>query len=97
MNYYALIYSVVEDYRSRRTPFREEHLLLAQESVKRGELQLGGALGEPPDRALLIFLATDESVVTEFVRQDPYVTHGVVTRWEIQPFAAVVGAKLATE
>ena len=47
MNYFVLIYYVVEDYVTRRAPYREEHLRLAQEAHSRGELILGGALSDP--------------------------------------------------
>ena len=32
MNYYALLYELVDDMVTRRVPFREEHLRLARES-----------------------------------------------------------------
>jgi hypothetical protein len=91
MNYFALIYHVVDDYVTRRTPFRDEHLRLAREANQRGELLLGGALGDPPDRALLVFYVQDRSVVEAFARHDPYVLNGVVARWEVQPWTVVIG------
>jgi uncharacterized protein YciI len=91
MKYYALFYEVVEDYVSRRSQYREEHLRLAREAHRRGELVLGGALTDPVDRALLVFRAADPAVVEAFARGDPYVTHGLVTRWEVRPWAVVVG------
>ncbi|MBM4341511.1 MAG: hypothetical protein FJ110_18450 [Deltaproteobacteria bacterium] len=94
MNYYALIYYVVEDYVARRAAYRDEHLRLGREANRRGELILGGALGDPVDKALLVFRVLDISVVEEFVRNDPYVKNGLVTRWEIQPWAVVIGNEL---
>lgn len=90
MNYYAVLYEVVDDFVSRRAPFREQHLGLVGEANQRGELLLAGALAEPADRALLIFRAPDRSVVEDFVRRDPYVTNGLVTHWEIRPWANVI-------
>ena len=58
MNYYVLIYEVVDDYVARRSAFREEHLRLAREAHRRGELLLAGALTDPADRALLVFRPT---------------------------------------
>jgi uncharacterized protein YciI len=95
MPYFALLYDVVENFAARRAPYREEHLRLAQEAYRRGELLLAGALGMPPDRALLIFHAADRSVVEDFARADPYVTNGLVTRWEAQPWAVVIGDESA--
>jgi uncharacterized protein YciI len=91
MNYYALFYHVVDDYVAKRAAFREEHLRLARAAHSRGELILGGALSSPADGALLVFRAPDSSRVEEFVRADPYVTHGLVTRWEIRPWSVVIG------
>jgi uncharacterized protein YciI len=91
MNYYALFYEVVEDYVARRSAFREEHLRLAREAHRRGELLLGGALTDPADRALLVFRTTGPSVVEDFARNDPYVLQGLVKRWEVRPWAVVIG------
>jgi uncharacterized protein len=92
MGYYALFYrEVVPDFIAQRATFREEHLGLARESYSRGELLLAGALADPPDGALLVFRSNDASSVEEFVRKDPYVTNGLVKRWEIRPWTVVVG------
>ena len=37
MNYYALLYELVEDMVTRRVPFREDHLRLAREARERDE------------------------------------------------------------
>lgn len=91
MKYYALFYHVVDDFVARRAPYREQHLRLAREAHRRGELLLAGALSDPADRALLAFRASDSSVVEDFVRNDPYVTNGLVTRWEVRSWAVVIG------
>jgi uncharacterized protein YciI len=90
MRYFALFYEVVDEFVSRRAAYREEHLRLVREAHRRGELLLAGALTEPADRALLVFRAAERSTVETFVRNDPYVTRGLVTRWEIRPWAVVV-------
>lgn len=91
MPYYALFYEVVEDYVFRRTQFREEHLRLGREAYERGELLLGGALGDPPDGALLVFRSPDRAVPEAFAKHDPYVTNRLVTRWEVRPWTVVIG------
>ncbi len=91
MQYFVLFYHVVPDYPARRAPFRSEHLRIAQEAHERGELILGGALSDPTDQALLVFRTADRGVVENFVRNDPYVTQGLVTHWEIRPWAVVIG------
>jgi uncharacterized protein YciI len=96
VTYHALLYYVVDDYVARRAQYREQHLRLAREAHRRGELVLAGALGDPPDRALLVFRA-DASVARTFAQADPYVTNGLVKRWEVQPWAVVIGDTLRKE
>jgi len=48
-------------------------------------------LSDPADRALLVFRVPDRSIVEDFARNDPYVTNGLVTRWEIRPWTVVIG------
>jgi len=91
MNYYVLIYHLVGDYLSRRGVYREEHLRLANDASRRGDLLLAGAFSDPADRALLIFHVKDKAIVEEFIRYDPYVINGLVTRWEIRPWTVVIG------
>ncbi len=96
MKYFVLIYYVVDGYVSRRAPFREKHLRHAEDAHRRGELVLAGALGDPVDRALLVFRGQDRSVPEGFARNDPYVVNGLVTRWEVQPWAVVIGGDNTT-
>src|SRR5262249_53571283 len=91
MKYFALFYDVVEDFVARRAAYREEHLRLARAAHRRGELLLAGALTDPADRALLVFRAAGRSAAEAFARNAPYVTSGLVTRWEVRPWAVVVG------
>ena len=90
MAYYALFYDVVDDFISSRTPFREEHLRLANEARARGELLLAGALADPP-AALLIFQSDGSETAQAFADNDPYVKNGLVTRWKVRPWTVVVG------
>lgn len=90
--HYLLIYDVVPDYAERRTPFRAEHLGLARAAVERGEMVLGGALADPVDGAVLLFRGDSPAAAEAFVAADPYVRHGLVTRWRIRPWTTVVGA-----
>jgi uncharacterized protein YciI len=95
MQHYALFYHVVDNFVSRRAPYREEHLRLAREAHRRGELLLAGAFTEPADQALLVFRAAGRSVVEDFARADPYVTSGLVTRWEIRLWSVVIGGDVS--
>jgi len=88
--YFILFYEVIEDYLNEREAFRSVHLQLAQEAKERGELILAGALSEPTDGAILIFSGTDSSVAEDFAKKDPYVKNGLVTRWYVRKWNAVI-------
>ena len=91
-NYYALFYDeVVDDFVNRRTPFRQEHLGMAKESFAKGELQLAGALADPPDGALLIFRAETATPAEAFAQNDPYIRNGLVKKWRVRNWTVVVG------
>ena len=94
--HYLLIYDVVDDYVERRAAFRNEHLRLAWAAHGRGELLLGGALENPTDGAMLLFASDSPAVAEDFARADPYVKHGLVTRWRVRPWTTVAGAWAAT-
>jgi uncharacterized protein YciI len=91
--YYALLYYTVPDFARARGPHRDAHLAKVFEASRRGELLMAGALGDPPNRALLLFRCEDASPAEQFARTDPYVTSGVVERWEVQPWATVCGLR----
>lgn len=90
MQYFLLVYHVIDDYTMRRTPFRAEHLRLAHEAQNRGEIVMGGALADPVDKALIVFRCEDATTVEAFVHSDPYVKNGLVERWEIRPWTVVI-------
>ena len=89
--HFLLIYELSADYLDRRAAFRDRHLAVAWQSAERGELLLGGALEAPVDRAMLLFEAGSPEVVEAFARADPYVTQGLVTRWEVRKWNTVAG------
>jgi uncharacterized protein len=91
MGSYLLEYALVDDYLDRRPAFRDEHLALAREAHRRGDLVLAGALAEPPDRAVLVWRTDDPGVVERFVDADPYVRAGLVASWTIRPWTVVIG------
>lgn len=91
MPYFALFYEVVDDYVERRAPLRQDHLKLAADAHARGELLMGGAFAEPADRVLIVFRSEDRGVAESFARSDPYVTKGLVKRWEVRPWTVVIG------
>ena len=90
--YWVLRYDLVDDYLERRAPLREAHLALARAAQERGELRLAGALDDPADEAVLVFLTDDPSVVEDFARNDPYVNEGLVRSWTVRRWNVVIGA-----
>ena len=91
MKYYVLLYEVVDDMVNRRAPYREEHLRLIREAHARGEIVMAGAVGDPPDGALVVFRAPSPEMVEKFVRDDPYVKNGLVVSWKVKPWTVVAG------
>lgn len=89
--HYLLMYDVVPDYPTRRTMYRDEHLALARAAHARGELVLAGALADPIDGAVLLFVGDSPEVAERFAQADPYVINGVVTGWRVRPWTTVVG------
>jgi uncharacterized protein len=89
--HYLLFYDVVPDYVERRVPLRAAHLAHAHAAHARGELVLGGALADPVDGAILLFRGDSPAVAEAFAASDPYVRHGLVTRWRVREWTTVVG------
>jgi uncharacterized protein YciI len=94
--HYLLFYEAGEDYVERRAAYRDEHLRKAWAASDRGELVLGGALGDPTDGALLLFQSDSPEVAERFARADPYVVNGVIKRWYIREWKTVAGSQAAT-
>ena len=95
MNHYLLIYDLADDYLTRRGEFRGAHLKLAWSAHERGELVLGGALGEPVDRAILMFKGQSPRVAEDFAKSDPYVANGLIKSWTVRPWLTVIGGLAA--
>lgn len=93
MGHFLLRYELAPDYLDRRPGFRDVHLALAWAAVDRGELLLGGAVGDPIESALLLF--TDADAARAFAQADPYVTQGLVSGWRVDRWNTVVGAEAA--
>ena len=75
----------------RRGALRPAHFAYAKAAIERGELVLGGALADPPDKAVLLFRGDSPEVAEQFANDDPYVTNGLVTSWKVRPWTTVVG------
>ncbi|MAZ27340.1 MAG: hypothetical protein CL868_09720 [Cytophagaceae bacterium] len=91
----VLIYKTVADYIEKRADFREVHLAHAKKAQEDGYLILGGAYAEPADGALLIFKGEDAvEYARDFAINDPYVTNGLITAWQVRQWSVVIGTKM---
>lgn len=93
--HFLLRYTAAQDYMERRPEFRSRHLALAWSAHERGELVLGGAVGDPVVGAVLLFKGGSPEVARAFAEADPYVTEGLVSAWSIDPWQTVVGIDAA--
>lgn len=96
MKHFLLMYDVVPEYPELRVPLRAAHLALARAAESRGELVLGGALANPVDGAILLFLGETPEVAERFAAADPYVQNGLVRSWRVREWTTVVGAAAAS-
>ncbi|MGH1548750.1 YciI-like protein [Leifsonia poae] len=88
----ALQYTYADDYLTAREALRPAHLALGWEAVERGELLLGGVLGDGPFDGLLVFQGDDALGAAErFAAADPYVAHGLVTAWTAREWKTALG------
>ena len=94
--HFLLTYEFVPDYLERRPLHRSEHLHIAWEAHRRGELVLAGALADPVDSALLLFQGENDRAAHAFAKGDPYVKAGLVRHWFVRPWTTVVGETAAT-
>ena len=91
MKHFLLFYEGTPDYLERRPRYRAEHLAYAWAAADRGDLLAGGAYADPVDGAVLLFVGEDRSVAERFAESDPYVTNGLVQRWQVREWTTVVG------
>lgn len=91
IKHWALHYQYVPDAFEKRVPFRADHLALTSKYKSSGSMLSGGAYADPPMGALLTFHST-RSEVEKFIKEDPYVTNGVVTDYKIREWTVVVGS-----
>jgi uncharacterized protein YciI len=89
MAHFALFYDYVENIVERRAPHRPAHLEMYRRWRHEGRLVLGGAIGDPPHGALIVFDVPSAAEVEEFAAADPYVLNGLVTGRRVEPWAVV--------
>ncbi|CAM9433627.1 unnamed protein product [Ectocarpus sp. 4 AP-2014] len=88
----AVLYTYVDGMVDKRGPYRTDHLDLLKAMTEEGTCLLGGAFLEPCDGAVLLFSSPEKA--QQFVDKDPYNTGGLVTKYQIRDYMAVVGTML---
>ncbi len=84
--YLILFYDYVADIVERRGEYRPAHLAHVGEYKQDNRVVAGGALGDPPTGAAIVFRTESQDEVTAFVESDPYFTAGLVTSWRVVPW-----------
>jgi len=85
--HYILFYDYVADILERRGPHRDAHLALIRAGKDDGRIVMAGPLGDPPHGAAIVF--KDRAAAEAFPDSDPYVENGLVTDWQVDPWALV--------
>jgi len=87
--HHILFYDYVEDIVQRRAEHREAHLAHLRGWREDGRIVAGGALGDPPHGAAIVFAVADPTEVETFAEADPYVAAGLVTARRVEPWNVV--------
>jgi hypothetical protein len=94
--HFLLFYEKAPDHAQREAPLQAAHRAHVVAALNRAELVLGGPLLDPNDGANVLLFQADSAVTAEtFAQADPYVQHGIVTRWHVRPWQTVVGKEAA--
>lgn len=87
--YLILFYDYVADIAERRGAYRPDHLAHLEEYKQDDRVTAGGALGDPPTGAAIVFRTESEAEVAAFVEADPYFAAGLITSWRVVPWTVV--------
>jgi uncharacterized protein YciI len=74
-------YEMAPDALSKVMTHFPAHRARLDEFHTRGVLLAAGPLGNPPEGALAVF--TTREAAEEFIQGDPFVTHGLVSKWRL--------------
>ena len=85
---YVLFYEATEDFRAKVPQHLEAHRARWGEFHSRGLLLMVGPLTDVAGDAMGVF--TTREAAEDFVKDDPFVLHGVVARWRIREWNEVL-------
>ena len=80
---YVLFYESADDVASKAPPHFPAHWERCQDFYARGELLMVGTFADPQTQGSMAIFTTRDSA-EEFAAADPFVTGGVVARWEVR-------------
>mmetsp|Transcript_18669 Transcript_18669/g.31371 ORF Transcript_18669/g.31371 Transcript_18669/m.31371 type:complete len:142 (-) Transcript_18669:228-653(-) len=86
---FLLEYTYVPEILEKRGPYREEHLAMAKEQIKAGNMQYGGPLN-PPTGAVFLWTCDDPALIDEYAKKDPYVKAGLVPSYKITEWSILL-------
>lgn len=85
---YVLLYESAPDVLSKAPLYIEAHRALWVEFHAAGELLMVGPFANPLDGAMGIFKTREAA--ESFIAKDPFVSNGVVSRWQVQEWNEVL-------
>ena len=91
---YVLQYEYGADALEKRKPHRTAHLAHIGKQAEKGNIVLAGAVDNPPTGGLLILRNVTPNEIEQIAKEDPYVINGVVQKFTVKPYLAVVGDAL---
>lgn len=93
--YYLLFYEKGPGYAERQKPHQDAHLAYLENLAARGTLLLAGSLEDPFDgSALLVFKAESADEIAAIAEGDPFVKHGIISKWQVRKWDVVLGSAL---
>jgi uncharacterized protein YciI len=88
--HYVLFYEKGDGYADRQKPLRAEHVDYVMNALNGDSLILAGSLANPVDgSAMLVFKSDSPDIAERFAKDDPYVVHGVVSRWYVRAWDTI--------
>jgi uncharacterized protein len=88
---YVLFYDPADDVASKAPPHFPAHLARLQEFHRRGELLMVGTFGDPQEEGSMSIFTSRESA-EEFVKDDPFLLHGVIRGWHIREWDEILAS-----
>ena len=94
--HYLLRYQYVDGIDVLREPYRYEHLSRLWAEADAGKVLLAGGAGDPVSEGIIVWDVEDPSVIHAYAQEDPYMTAGLITSYDVVPWRTVVGEQAQT-